>query len=58
MPSPVASGKLPHELFSALSITWPVSVTFTSLDELNGDRVVYWIKRSIPVWSPAGSRTD
>jgi len=35
-----------------------VSVTFTSLDKLNGQRVMYWVKRSIPAWSPAGSRTD
>ncbi len=37
-----------QETFSALSITCPVRGTFTSLDKRNGQRVMYWISRSIP----------
>ena len=39
-------------------MTCPVSVTFTSRDRLNGQRVMYPTRRSMPGLSPAGRYTD
>ena len=37
-------------------MTCPVSLTLTSRDKLNGQRVMYWIRRSMPAAS-AGTPT-